>query len=378
MSSEWDDKTGIYVHIPFCIAKCYYCDFLSFPLEHRPEGYSLRYKKALIREIKAFPEIKEVSTVYFGGGTPTALPHEFLAEILNEILLLPLDSDPEITIEVNPGTVSLEALNSLRRAGFNRLSIGAQTLNDELLKKIGRIHNSDDFFEAYKNGRKAGFKNISADIIFGLPGQLISDLTIDLKKIIELKPEHISAYSLIIEPGTKFENMPPIDEETDRQMFELIKDTLRHAGYIHYEVSNFCLPGYESRHNSAYWKRGNYIGAGLGAHSFNRKSNIRYRNTRDIDFYIDSSPKNLTRDLNHISEEEAIEEFLFLGLRMVEGISLDEFHKCFNRDLMDLFGKNIEKLIQAKMLCLKDDRLLFTPKGLDLSNYVLGELLYRH
>lgn len=362
-------KTGIYIHIPFCKAKCFYCDFLSFTHTSQIEAY----KNALIKEIAANKNgIELVETVYIGGGTPTSLPPYYLLEIIEAVKAYPLSFNAEFTIEANPGTVNRDYLSALKKAGANRLSFGLQTTNDLLLKKIGRIHTYEEFQRNYSAAREVGFENINIDLMFALPSEDMNILQTDLTRITSLAPEHISAYPLMIEQGTPFESLEPIPEDLDREMYETVKSCLHSAGYNHYEISNFSKPGYISRHNTSYWQRKNYLGMGLGAHSFTGR--LRYSNTVDLSAYIksDGNPKKLLQSPDWITRTDALEEFFFLGLRLRQGVSLSEFYEEFNKCPYDIYGENIDKMISLKLLTLNGDKLRLTDKGIDVSNYVFS------
>ena len=377
----------IYLHIPFCVRKCNYCDFLSMPADAAGRA---AYGKALEREIllrsEAFSS-DTVSSVYFGGGTPTVMETDELCKLLSLIRSsFRLTEDCEITIEANPGTVTRESLGQLYRAGFNRLSLGLQSALDRELKLLGRIHSYADFLESYGGAKEAGFKNINVDLISSLPGQTKEDYEKSLKALIELGPAHISSYSLILEEGTPFyekyhdhpEQLP--DEETDLTLYHMTRDLLRDAGYVRYEISNYSLPGYESRHNSGYWKRVPYLGLGVGASSF--YAGARHKNDTDIANYISGIEEREGADVffkeyEELSLKDEMAECLFLGLRMTTGVSPSLFCKQFGHELAEVYGTEIHKLQREGLLILDNDsdRLYLTDLGMDLGNYVFSQFL---
>lgn len=355
---------GIYVHIPFCLNKCNYCDFLSFK---STPGTIDKYVEYLIKEIEMY-ESKPFETVYFGGGTPSILSVEQLKKILD---VIPKKNDAEITIEVNPKTVSFEKFKQLKNIGFNRVSIGIQSFNSQLLKILGRMHTSFEGKEAYFNARKAGFKNISLDLMFSLPGQTMSDLKEDLNHLFELKPEHFSIYSLIWEEGTPFfeklekGELKETENEIEAEMFEEIINRAQKEGYQHYEISNFALKNFESKHNSIYWKNKEYLGVGLGVSGY--IDNIRYKNCLTFNDYYD----NIDNKRFPIFEKEMVSEKergvykFILGLRLLnEGVSSDLEH--------DEICKKLEK---QGFLYKKDENYLLTRKGLFFANDVFNEFL---
>lgn len=412
---------GIYVHIPFCVKKCLYCDFVSVPRVSRDDGsfngLSDSYVGALLIEIDNYREKYrcrdteyEVKTVYIGGGTPSVLAPVCIVKILEQIKeSFVIDEDAEITIEVNPGTVDINKLKAYREAGINRLSIGLQSANDNELKALGRIHDTDDFVKAYEEAVAAGFDNINVDIMTAIPYQTMDSLgnTLDTVTGLKQKPYHISAYSLIIEEGTPFyeifekktnpegpvscrepspclhvrdgarKNVPVLpDEETERAMYHFTVDYLKKHGYERYEISNFAKPGHESRHNTAYWKRRDYIGFGTAASSL--VNDIRYKNTVNIETYI---PDPLTRDSLEeeilLSREDEMSEFMFLGLRMSEGVKEEDFKREFMTGIMDVYGAEIKHLIKDGLLAYEEaaDRYYLTEEGIDYGNYVFSRFV---
>lgn len=379
-------QLGIYIHIPFCIQKCAYCDFLSFPAD---DAAKRAYMAALNAEIQAVAEdYKEyqVQTIFFGGGTPSCIAKELLGDCLLKVQThFHVTDNAEITLELNPGTASLEKLEYLKNVGINRLSIGLQSADDKELKRLGRIHTYKDFLSTYEWARCAGFQNINVDVMSALPGQSLAAWLKTLHAVLGLDPEHISAYSLILEEGTKLYDQisqyPPIpDEETDRMMYHETKRLLAKHGYIRYEISNYAKKGFESRHNQIYWQRGcdhirDYIGFGLGAAS--TVGNYRYRNTDKLSEYIASckAPNQLRRDEELLSHQELMEEFLFLGLRRMQGISRSEFERTFGVHLDSIYQKVIRKWKEAGCLDEKNGFVFLTELGIDISNTVLADFL---
>lgn len=376
-------KLSIYIHIPFCIKKCHYCDFLSAPAGKQAQE---EYLHALIGEIQT-EAIKykdyEVTTVFIGGGTPTAVSAESLCEVLYAVKdNFTVGADAEVSMEANPGTVTREALEKYRKAGINRLSIGLQSAYDEELALLGRIHTYQDFVQTYCEAREAGFTNINVDVMSALPGQSVQTYAETLNKVTDLvpPPEHISAYSLIVEEGTPFfdrystgESLPT--EEEEREMYYLTRECLNAAGYAQYEISNYSKPNQECRHNMVYWQRGDYVGFGLGAASM--VNNVRFQNVADMGLYLTEADKKT--ESNSLSLKEQMEEFMFLGLRLIQGVSKAEFLECFGVTVEEIYGDIIEKNKQDGLL--KEEvwegeiHILLTEKGIDISNYVMSQFL---
>ncbi len=440
---------SLYIHIPFCIKKCHYCDFLSAPAGEETQR---EYVRALLHEIEYWGKLLSgapIKSVYIGGGTPSVLPEELMVEILCKLKKsfpyitkientagkkkkshvseaepkgkVPKVAEPEISMEINPGTVTEKKLKAYSQAGINRLSIGLQSVDEDELKLLGRIHTYEDFMETYHMARAQGFSNLNIDLISALPGQKLESWQDTLEKVLALKPEHISAYSLIIEEGTPFyetyfghEELLP-DEETDRVMYALTKHMLREAGYERYEISNYSRKGKECLHNLVYWQRGNYLGLGLGSSSM--IDNIRFRNTDSMKDYVnywsagnikDSSVigihgktllalsdfeehtakeqerygnfqkahviPNICVDIKSLSQKEQMEEFMFLGLRMMKGISAKEFEEAFGKSIFDVYGHQIDKYKEQNVLTV-DERIAFTDRGVDVSNMILADFL---
>jgi len=388
-------EIGIYVHIPFCKRKCYYCDFVSY--DNKDEKVD-KYVATLFEEIdyvrSNFTDDHIVNTIYFGGGTPSYLDSAYIKGILEKILMnFNISPGVEITLEINPGTINEEKLKTYQMCGINRLSIGLQTTNDILLKTIGRIHTYTEFLSTYNLARKQGFNNINVDLIFGLPNQKLDDIKEDLKKIIELSPEHISTYSLIVEEGTKLEEMLRLsskkvesleeykkskeeklvlpDEETERKMYWEIKRVLEENGYKHYEISNFAKDGFESRHNTDCWKQKEYLGFGAAAHGF--LNGVRISNSKNLaEYTLNFKNKKVEEEL---TREEMAKEYMMLGLRMINGVSISEFEKRFNLNPLMYFRFEISKLAEEDLLEVDLDNIKLTDKGLDLANLVWEEFV---
>lgn len=397
----------LYIHIPFCLKKCAYCDFLS---GSAPRETIDRYVTALTAEIRQYRKLAEdyrVTTIFFGGGTPSILSGGQMKEIFDALRdVFDIETDAEITMEANPGTVTEENLLAYRACGINRISFGLQSVNDEELKLLGRVHTMRQFEESYDLARKAGFHNINIDLISAIPGQTVTSWERTLDTVIRMNPEHISAYSLIIEEGTPFyeiygegakeeqgsrcekclsgdrrerdtdKNFPKLpDEEEERRMYEVTAEKLEEAGYLQYEVSNYAKPGYACRHNKGYWQRVEYLGIGTGAASL--IENERYQHISDTDLYIRANG-----NLDQIEEEREkldwnaqVEETMFLGLRMKEGVNKNKFREQYHREMQEVYGEVLGKLKAEGLLCEEEERICLTKRGNDLSNYVLAQFL---
>lgn len=420
---------SIYIHIPFCVKKCQYCDFLSAPADSRAQEVYLRALKQEIREQSARYREYEVQTVFIGGGTPTAVPCENLCEVLKTVFTCyRVNPQAEISMEANPGTVTKETLLSYRKAGINRISIGLQSADDVELKLLGRIHTYRDFQQTYRWAQEAGFTDINLDIMSALPGQSVENYKKTLETVLSLKPQHISAYSLIVEEGTPFyekygqeseklqatgEKQPDLpSEEEEREMYALTEKLLAAAGYHRYEISNYALPGRECRHNLVYWKRGNYVGFGLGAASM--VENVRFENIREMQEYLaeyagmpDAEPVfaevaqgdaqvllneqeislredthseneqelSIRENVHPLSPQEQMEETMFLGLRLTEGVSKAEFHRQFGVSMEQIYGEVIRKNTAKGLLIDEAGYVCLTREGMDLSNYVMAQFL---
>ncbi len=403
-----DNNVGIYIHIPFCVKKCNYCDFLSFPVS---EEIKPAYVNALIKEISIYGKLygkkgiirkNTVSTVFIGGGTPSIMESKYIYSILNSLMdNFDFSKNPEITIECNPGTLNLIKLSDYRNIGINRLSIGLQSASDSELAALGRIHRYAAFAQSFKDARRSGFDNINIDIMSALPGQSEASYTDTLNKVLSFRPEHISAYSLIIEEGTPFFDIynnysknasyPPLpDEDTEREMYYKTEEILGSHGYSRYEISNYSLPGRECIHNTGYWTGKSYIGFGLGSSSY--INHIRYKNICDFKQYINTAEdisaenaekyiyhntciKPFTEDVTILSEKDSISEFMFLGLRMMKGIKKANFKALFNKDIYSVYGVQLDKLKQQGLICDNGTNIFLTPRGIDVSNYVFSDFL---
>ncbi len=375
-------KLGIYIHIPFCKQKCFYCDFVSYANQDK---YFQKYVQALNKEINNFIDNNEfeVQTIYIGGGTPSLIDAKYIEEILHIFEKRNLLKEvKEVTIEVNPGTVTEEKLRNYKNSGVNRLSIGLQSTEDKILKQIGRIHCYDDFLNTYKMAREVGFKNINVDVMIGLPNQKILDVKNSLEKIIKLEPEppnHISVYSLIVEENTPIEKMLESgelelpDEELERNMYWYVKNFLELNGYKHYEISNFAKLGNESKHNLDCWNQKEYVGFGVAAHSY--IDDVRYGNIGNVEEYIKNCEngefgKNKVIDEveNDIFSKE--KEFMLIGLRKIEGVLIQDFKNKFGENPIFVFKDELKKLVDENLLIVDFDRIKLTNKGLDLANIV--------
>lgn len=383
-------ELGIYIHIPFCKQKCYYCDFISYVNKF---DIILKYIESVKKELDTYDFSKEnITTIYIGGGTPSFIPSKEIVSILEKLKQKLKNNktkweDLEITIEINPGTATYEALNDYKKVGINRLSIGLQSSNNERLKQIGRIHTKEEFINTYNMAERVGFKNKNIDLMIGLPEQTIEEIKQDLDFVINLNPTHISVYSLIVEEGTKIEKMITSgklklpDEELERNMYWYVKNTLELNGYTHYEISNFAKKGKESKHNLNCWEQKEYIGLGVAAHSY--FNNIRYGNTNNLQKYIDFNWENYEeaeeKEIRIIEEiqdlEEKQKEYMLLGLRKIEGVSIQKFKEKYVENPIFIFRKELEKLVEENLLEIDGDKIKLTNKGLDLANLVWEEFI---
>ena len=371
-------EISLYIHIPFCKQRCFYCDFPTFAGKER---FREEYIDALIKEIKEKCSDYLIKTIFIGGGTPSYLEENDLEKLLITVSKLNLSDKLEYSMECNPGTVSESKLKIMKKYGVNRISFGLQSCNDNLLKKIGRIHTLEEFLENYNLARKIGFNNINIDLMYGLPNLTIQDWKNTLEKICELKPEHISAYSLIIEEGTVFYKLYEKDklelpsEDDERIMDKITKDILKANGYHQYEISNFALDGKECEHNKVYWSLDEYIGVGSASSSY--IDGYRFTNTSDINDYIEKISNNISvvieRYENSIKDE--MEEFVFMGLRMVSGIDLLKFEKKFGVDINSIYKEVIEKNIKDGLLVVEQNKMFLTAKGMELSNSVMSDFI---
>ena len=376
----------LYIHIPFCVKKCSYCDFLSAPATEQTKE---AYMAALFAEIggraKDYKD-RIVTSVFIGGGTPSLLSGDSIRQLMEhireEFFLAP---DAEITMEVNPGTVTAEKLTAFYEAGINRLSIGMQSAQEQELKILGRIHDFDGFCQVYREAVEAGFTNINVDVMSGLPGQTLASYKDTLEKVLRLEPmpQHISAYSLIVEEGTPFAAMadrgelPLPEEDTERAMYEETIEVLAGYGFHRYEISNYALDGYECRHNVGYWIRRDYLGFGIGAASL--IDNVRFQNGRDLNAYL-AHPLACREEQQPLTTQEQMEETMFLGLRLIRGVSYPEFARCYGQTLEEVYGEVIARNVADGLLAVREDEtgrhLMLTGRGLDVSNYVMAQFLF--
>ena len=366
---------GVYIHIPFCIRKCNYCDFCSFVNKQRDFW---AYTDEICKRIKDFASQsgkKQVDTVYFGGGTPTLLPlvcFEQIMTVLHDSFVI--DRSAEVTVECNPATADENTFSTLRKMGVNRLSIGLQSANESELSSLGRLHSFEDFCISFECARRAGFDNISVDLMYGIPDQTLESFENTLRKVISLAPEHISAYGLKIEEGTVFgarrDELSLPDEDTEFAMYKLCRELLEENRYFRYEISNFAKPGRESRHNLRYWKLRDYIGFGVAAHSC--IDGMRFGNSRDINAFLRG--ENIVTESELINEDEKISEYVILGLRLAEGISEEEYFKLSGRNIYEDMP-SLKKFAKNGFLYIRDGRICFSDEGFFVSNAVLRELL---
>ena len=398
-------KLEIYVHIPFCAKKCAYCDFLSFPGNMRMRR---EYTDKLLEEIRiqsSFVREYQVDTIFLGGGTPSVLDVTDITAIMGTLKEhYDIAPDAEITIEVNPGTVKMEGLVAYREAGINRVSMGLQSADDTELRYLGRIHTYDEFLKSFQRVRMAGFTNVNVDLISAIPGQNPESWRNTLKKTAMLKPEHISAYSLIVEEGTPFYDrygghvemesyemspeerrrlmaLPDLpDEDTEREMYYMTRNCLAEQGYERYEISNYARPGFECRHNVGYWTGTGYLGLGLGASSY--LEGCRFHNTSDFQSYVSAHLDDeaefcqaLRQDMEQLSVKSKMEEFMFLGLRLTRGVSVEGFITRFGQSIRNVYGGVIDKLEREGLLEHKNGYYRLTERGLDLSNYAMSLFL---
>lgn len=430
-------EIGLYIHIPFCKHKCYYCDFVSYANKKK---FFKKYVECVKKEIEKYARENRImsehglepkyviKTIYIGGGTPSLIDDEYIEDILKTVRenfeitsnlaedyttqdkeiknckekkkeigkeknnknlensfekQQNYNSQIETTIEVNPGTVTKEKLQKYLECGINRLSIGLQAVQDNLLKEIGRIHTFEDFQNVYKWAREVGFENINVDLMIGLPNQTLDDVKESTKKVIALKPEHISVYSLILEENTKLEDLVikgklklPADE-IERKMYWYVKKALEKHKYIHYEISNFARPGFESKHNSDCWNQNEYIGIGAAASSF--MNNARYENTSDLEEYIsnienDKQNKNIQLQ-ELLNDESKIDEYMMLSLRKISGVNITEFKRKFNQNPIIRYNKILEKLIKEELIEIDGNNIRLSSKGIDLANLVWEEFI---
>ena len=388
----------LYIHIPFCIKKCRYCDFLSFGIEDdclenskccpsRNQPVPDAYVDALCREIEWYGQKKEykqrpVVSVFFGGGTPSLMTENQLLRVMSVFReWFDIQSDAEVSLEANPGTVTLEKLQKFKACGINRLSIGLQSTEGDELAVLGRIHDYDTFLKSYQWAREAGYTNINVDLMMALPNQTETSYKKTLEQVLPLKPEHISAYSLIIESGTPFETMEEKgelhlpDEDAERRMYDLTRELLDKEGYKRYEISNYAREGYECRHNIGYWNRTDYLGLGLGASSL--IGDFRFSNTVNLERYLAGNMDSDTwyETYEKLSVQSKMEEFMFLGLRMTQGISEEIFKTQFGVSVMSVYENVIKKHVMNNLIKCVNGRIYLTKIGLDVANTVMSDFL---
>lgn len=376
-------RLELYIHIPFCVKKCLYCDFLSFS---STEVERECYVSAILEEISQYKGMAReyvVTSIFIGGGTPSVLESHNMFRIMNGVRqVFEVSDEAEITIEMNPGTIDEEKIKTYKALGINRVSIGLQATNDEELKMLGRIHSYEEFLETYSMVRACGISNINIDLISAIPKQTVGSWELTLDRVIALNPTHISAYSLIIEEGTPFyDNISDYEtwlpsEEAEREMYHLTKRKLIEAGYYRYEISNYAKEGYECKHNLGYWDRVEYLGIGLGAASL--IDNVRYSNERDLKTYMNScnQGKTVRVEEEKLCIESQMEEFMFLGLRKIKGVETMAFEKQFQVKLEEVYQSQLEELCKQKLLQVDQYTVALTEKGIDVSNYVLSEFLF--
>ena len=377
----------LYLHIPFCMRKCPYCAFASWQgAENDADTYAeLLLKEMLLARQRSVP-LQPLDSVYFGGGTPSLLSPRKVARVLERVAeLFGLNERAEITLEANPGTVDCRKLDGFRSAGINRISFGVQSFDDRMLAALGRIHTAHQAREAFGEARKTGFSNISIDLINTLPGQTPELWRADLEQAMALAPEHLSVYGLTLEEGTPFadrysHNSPLLpDEDLSADMFEMADKLLTEGGYEHYEIANYARPDCRSRHNSGYWRRDGYLGLGVGAHSFmlEGKFGTRFCNTPDLGEYSSSVAKGELprRDITPLVREDALAEFMFLGLRMADGVTFSAFREIFGIGIDQIFGKELEELLAQNLLQADSNGLALTRRGMLLSNRVFSRFL---
>ena len=372
----------LYIHIPFCVKKCDYCDFLSF---RALSSVHEAYVQQLIREIRAqscYCTDCQVVSVFIGGGTPSLLEPSCISQIMETVFsCFQVEPEAEITIEANPGTLLGKKLPVYRQCGINRVSIGLQSADNTELKNLGRIHSFEEFLKSFQSARMAGFTNINIDLMSGIPGQTLESWKNTLKKVTMLKPEHISAYSLIIEEGTPFYEsyragkLELVSEEMDREMYHWTVDTLAEWGYGQYEISNFAKVGRQSRHNRIYWQAEEYLGMGLGAHSY--MDGKRFHNSYDLQKYISAKGDTslLREDTELITETDALAEFMFLGLRLTEGVSFARFRQRFGKEMDTVYGKELQELTEMGLLLRDESGVRLSRRGIDVSNAVFERFL---
>ena len=373
---------AVYIHIPFCTNKCFYCDFNSYVLKDQPVmDYLQALESEMERTVREHPP-GTIKSIFVGGGTPTVLKPREMEYFLKTVRkhFGDWDQNIEFSMEANPGTTDLEKLTVMREGGVNRLSFGVQAFQNELLSGIGRIHDTDDVYRSLENARKAGFSNMSIDLMFGLPNQTLEMLSESVSRALELQLPHYSIYSLKVEENTLFHTLyhknqlPLPSEEDELNMYLLLMDRMKQAGYKQYEISNFAKPGFESRHNMAYWLNEDYYGLGAGAHGYVGRR--RHMNIKGVNPYNEAARKGLPRlETIDVSREEAMEDFVMVGLRMLDGISRDHFEQQFNTSLDVVFARPLDKMVKAGLLEDTDEGYKLSDKGVLFGNEVFAEFI---
>jgi len=371
-------EISLYIHIPFCKQKCLYCDFPSYSGKERLMN---EYIDELNKEILKKAQKYSINSIFIGGGTPSYLNDSSLQSLLSTINKLNLKENLEFTVECNPGTLNKKNLNIMKKYNVNRISMGLQSTKNSILKEIGRIHSYEEFKDNYFLAKDIGFDNINIDLMFGLPNQTLEDWKESLEEIAKLEPAHISAYSLIIEEGTHFYNLYEEDklnlpnEEIERLMYLSTKDILNKYGYHQYEISNFAKIDKECFHNKVYWKCNEYLGLGVSSSSFIDEKRIK--NIDDIEEYIGKVNKdqNVIEEIHVNDINDDMEEFVFMGLRMIEGININEFKNRFNKDICEVYGDIIEKNIKKELLICNSEKLFLSSRGIEISNYVMSDFI---
>jgi putative oxygen-independent coproporphyrinogen III oxidase len=382
MMQRHQTPKAVYVHIPFCTNKCHYCDFNSYVLKGQPVmDYLDALEREMERTVRAVPP-GEIETIFVGGGTPTVLLPDQMESFLRRVksYFPQWSGDLEFSMEANPGTTDLEKLQAMKEGGVNRISFGVQSFDNKLLEEIGRIHSTDDVYRSLENAAKIGFTNMSIDLMFGLPKQTAEVMRSTLKEALAFDLKHYSIYSLKVEENTLFHalyergQLPLPEEEEEQKMFQLIMETLREAGYEQYEISNFAKPGYESRHNSMYWRNQSYYGIGAGAHGYTYGR--RHVNIKGVQPYIDATKERLPQlECNEVSEEEAMEDFMMVGLRLLRGVKSSDFAAQFGRLPEVVFGPVLERLQEKRLLEATGEGYRLSEQGIWLGNEVFGEFL---
>jgi putative oxygen-independent coproporphyrinogen III oxidase len=377
-----DKPQALYLHIPFCKHKCHYCDFNTYAVQGQPvDAYLSAMEREMEQTVALLPPDR-IDTIFVGGGTPTILDPEQMHRFLEAVQrYFPERSDNlEFTMEANPGTTDLDKLQAMREGGVNRISFGVQSFDNGLLKDIGRIHKSDDVYRSVENARKAGFDNISIDLMFGLPGQTVKHMEDSLQRAMELELQHYSLYSLKVEENTLFHTLyqrgelPLPDEDEEVAMYEYIMDTLSQSGYEQYEISNFSRPGKQSRHNMKYWLNHSYYGLGAGAHGYTK--GVRHVNIKGVKDYIEAAGKQLPiKESNIVDDTEAMEDFMMVGLRLLDGVRNSDFEAQFDCSMETVFGEELRRLTDQKLLESTDDGYKLTRKGLFIGNDVFSQFI---